>query len=290
MEATPARQVTLANALIRSVHGLNIGEKRLLMYAISKIDSRVKPTLETFCIKVTVADMVKEFGLTPDKAYQLTKQAAEGLMDRQVRFVGGFVTNADIEILQWVTLSAYKVDEAWVLIEINPRLAPFLAPLREHFTSYRLSKVSGFKSIYSWRVFELFMQFKKTGLLTINTDEFCKLLEVPHSISSNFANLRQKVIDPSVKEIQEKGGVTVTYKPIKTGRKVTGLTFTFTLAVELPQPIALIQPEPKPLTMKQAKQIRAEQQRLSAVEAQSRAQFEKLAAQYGYSFGDYSDK
>lgn len=218
------QQVSIANELIKSAQGLNIGEKRLLMLAVSKLDSKVKPTIQGATVAISVSEMVEVFGLNPDSAYQEAKKAAEGIMKRQIRLK---TNDADSELIQWVGKSKYNKGEGWILVEFYYGLFPHLFELKSHFTSYRLSRASGLRSVYSWRLFELLMQFKKTGLLNMPIEEFQHSLETPETYNTDFSLLRARVIEPAVKEIREKDGLTVEWEAIKAGRKVKALKFTF---------------------------------------------------------------
>jgi plasmid replication initiation protein len=44
---------------------------------------------------------------------------------------------------------------------------------------------------------------------------------------ADFAAIRRKIIEPAVKELMEKDGWLIEWKPIKAGRKVTDIKFTF---------------------------------------------------------------
>ncbi|WP_232343300.1 replication initiation protein [Burkholderia pseudomallei] len=74
------------------------------------------------------------------------------------------------------------------------------------------------------------MQFKSTGWRHIDIDEFAMALDVRPSHRSNFAQLRRWIIEPAVKELVEKDGWSIAWVPIKAGRKVTALRFTFSRA------------------------------------------------------------
>ena len=282
------KQVSIANDLIRSAQGLNLGEKRLLMLAISKLDSQAKPTFQGATTVIRVTEMVDAFGLNPDKAYQEAKKAAEGMMKRQIRLKPN---DADSELIQWVGKSKYSKGEGWILIEFYHGLFPHLFELKSHFTTYKLSRASALRSVYSWRLFELLMQFKKTGLLNISLEEFRHTLEVPSSYETDFSWLRMRVIEPAVKEIREKDGLAIQWEAIKAGRKVKALKFTFPTE----QPLMLnTNSKPSPKTaQRQTKSNRATpavakdstaadlSERQQHAEASGLAQLEALAKQYG---------
>lgn len=216
--------ISISNEIIRSAQGLNLWEKRVLMLAVSKIDSKAAVTLGAGEVTLRVTDLVSLYGVNKDSAYQEAKKAAEGIMKRQIRLKPN---DAETNLIQWVIESTYKPREGLINVEVHPKLIPHLQALKAHFTSYKLSRVSGLQSVYSWRLFELLMQFKRTGLLNIPIDDFYHAMDAPESLRANFSNLRNRVIEPAVKEIREKDGLAVEWEAIKAGRKVKALKFTF---------------------------------------------------------------
>ena len=123
-----------------------------------------------------------------------------------------------------------------------------LFELKEQFTSYKLSRAGGLRSVYSWRLFELLMQYKSTGNMTISVDEFADLMETPQTYRKDFGAMKRRVVEPAVKEIREKDGLKVKWKPIKAGRKVQTLVFTFPREQQVALPLA----EPKPAKLTKA--------------------------------------
>jgi plasmid replication initiation protein len=116
-------------------------------------------------------------------------------------------------------------------------MTPHLTLLRSQFTSYKLKQASALRSIYSWRLFELLMQFKTTGVLHISIDDFFLAMEPPEAYRSNFKDLRKRIIEPAVAELREKDGMEVEWTPKKQGgRKITALEFIFK---KQPRPVAL---------------------------------------------------
>ncbi len=218
------QQISIANELIRSAQGLNLNEKRLLMLAISKLDSKAKPTVQNATTKLFVSELVQTFDLNPDNAYQEAKKAAEGIMKRQIRLRPH---DADSELIQWTGRTKYSKGEGWLLIEFYYGVFPYLFELQKHFTTYKLSRASALRSVYSWRLFELLMQFKTTGILNILIDDFQHAFDVPKTYCNDFSLLRNRVIEPAVKEIRVKDGLAVEWEAIKAGRKVKALKFTF---------------------------------------------------------------
>lgn len=227
-QAMQSRCVNMSNALIRSAHSLTLAEKRLVMLAVSKLDStKESPMPADMTVKITAAEFVEAFGVSPNTAYEEMLSASKQLFLRYIRFFTDTPTGEIERTMHWVGDAAYKRGEGWIELALYYKLAPQLFELKKQFTSYKLSRAAALRSIYSWRLFELLMQFKSTGLLRIQIDEFCHAVEAPESYTTDFFNLRQRVIEPSIKEIAEKDGLQVAWEPIKAGRKVKALEFRF---------------------------------------------------------------
>ena len=52
-------------------------------------------------------------------------------------------------------------------------------------------------------------------------------MEATEKQAADFAKVRTKIIEPAVRELTEKDGWLIQWMPIKAGRRVKGLRFTF---------------------------------------------------------------
>jgi plasmid replication initiation protein len=112
-------------------------------------------------------------------------------------------------------------------VRFTPDIQPYLVDLKNQFTSYKLAQASALRSIYSWRLLEILSQYESTGWRQIDLEEFHHTMETPDGYKANFKILRQRVLEPAVKELTEKDGWLIEWTPIKSGRKVTALRFQF---------------------------------------------------------------
>lgn len=222
-----SKQVSMANELVRAAHGLSLQEKRLLMLAVSKLDSS-KPALpDNMILTVSVLEMISEFGIDKKSAYKVAREATEKLMNRYIRFHHVENEKTVETRMQWVGQADYKETEGLITLHFWYKLAPMLFALEQQFTSYKLSRAGALQSKYSWRLFELVMQFKTTGYLIISLEKFNLAMETPKSYMQDFGLIRTKILEKAVNEISRKDGLKVTWKPIKKGRKVVALEFKF---------------------------------------------------------------
>jgi plasmid replication initiation protein len=52
-------------------------------------------------------------------------------------------------------------------------------------------------------------------------------MDAPENYRTNFKELRRRVIEPAVKELEKKNNLVVKWEQVKEGRKTVGLRFEF---------------------------------------------------------------
>ena len=116
-------------------------------------------------------------------------------------------------------------------IGLDCSIFPFLFELQKEFTKYQLQQAAALRSIYSWRLLEMFEQMKNktdgSGWLSMPIEEFWHAMEATESYKSNFQLLRKRVIEPAIKELSEKDNWLIEWEARKRGRKVATLLFKF---------------------------------------------------------------
>jgi plasmid replication initiation protein len=230
------RWVTMSNALTRAGHGLSLAEKRVVMLAVSKLDSmkimRAGEVLPS--VKITAAEYAETYGLDPCSgvAYESLKDAAKALYNRSITFFepaykrNGKPLKPIRTDMRWVGRCQYHEGEGWIQLAWWPELLPSLIGLRKQFTTYQLQQASALRSAYSWRLLELLSRFKSSGIAEYTVEDFKTSMDAPPSLS-DFGQVKRRIIDPAVKELQEKDGWLIEWEPIKAGRKVKAIRFTF---------------------------------------------------------------
>ena len=186
------------------------------MYAVSLID---KSASHGQLMEVNAIECARFYSMNESAARRHLQQAMDSLWEREI------VTSDGIGH-RWI-VSRGRYEDGAIYLRFHPDLEPHLLSIQSNFTRYFLSRAADFKLAYTWRIFELIMQFKTTGYLKINLDEFKKILDLSPYYDKGFGKVREKVIEPAVKEIRKKDGLKVTWKPIKKGRSVIALEFRF---------------------------------------------------------------
>jgi len=230
------RWVTLSNALTRAGQGLSLSEKRIVMLAVSKLDSMkiMRPGDVLPSVRITAAEYAETYGLDPSSgvAYDALQDAAKALYNRSITFFepahkrGGRALKPIRTDMRWVGRCQYGEGEGWVELAWWPEIVPHLIGLKKQFTTYQLQQASALRSVYSWRLLELLVRFKTSGWAEYTIEDFAASMDAPPSLS-DFAQVKRRIIEPAVKELTKKDGWIIQWEPIKAGRKVKALRFKF---------------------------------------------------------------
>lgn len=234
MPEPPERLVTMSNALVRAAHGLTLGEKRIIAMAVSTLNpkSALKPgSVPT--TRILAADYAETFGVDTNTAYEQLQEAAKHLFERKITFYtpayrrnGKPLPPTRVQ-MRWVGRASYQHGEGWIEVAWWPEILQHLTGLKKQFTTYQLSQSSALRSLYSWKLLELLMRFESNGWAEYTIEDFSEAVEATDKQRANFNNIKRRIIEPAVKELIEKDGWLIDWKPVKAGRRVKAVRFDF---------------------------------------------------------------
>lgn len=211
-----------ANALIEASYKLTLQEQRILLVCIAKLNPQDKNPNKIF--QITSQEFLNIFPNVGKKhAEERLQEAIDKLAERWIHVY----KDKEKRRIRWIQEEAkYFNGEGKVEIVFSDSIMPYLTQLKGQFTSIVLKNVSSLKSNYSIRIYELLMQFKIIGSRIITVQKLRNILEVEDKYRT-FKSFNQWVIQPSLKELNEKSNLNVTVKTIKVGRSIKSLEFVF---------------------------------------------------------------
>ena len=221
--AKPSDEVVESNALARAEYRMTANENRLLKVAVSKLDSSLADADQLQDIPITAQEFVALFETEPKNAYRDMAEASTRLLNRKIT-----VSDEKQKITyNLLTQVAYRKHEGTVVITLNPRLAIHLIGLRDKFT--RMIFEEGFsrlKLFSSQRLYEIMKSVESQGHYEIGLDAFkARVLADPKKYK-RFADLKKRVLEPALAEINTLTDIQVSYEPVKQSRRIVGLRFT----------------------------------------------------------------
>ena len=216
--------VVKSNSLIQASYKLSLNEQRLVLLAVSGLNSKRVATRPGFNqvegVKITAAEFGEAWNLPMNKAYEALRDATNELYERSIVEIKGKRTTKG----RWVSRVAYHDGEGWAELSFSPDITPHLTSLGKNFTQYRLGQVANLRSTYSVRLFEWCIQFVDNGWLTITLDDLVQRLGIAYT---RYVDIRRYVIEPAVAELQAKSNLDIQWAPVKEGRSVKSIRFTF---------------------------------------------------------------
>lgn len=198
-------------------YSLSALETDIIMKMIAEIkneDEDFKP------YRFKVSELEQKIGKQLDR--RSLKETAKNLMKKPLSIDQD---EGDFLVCNWVSGFKYHNKIGEIEVQFSPYLKPYLLQLQSHFVKADIRHIFQLSSEYSKRIYTIFKQWEKLGKYTVEVAEWQKILEVPKSLYI-YNNFKSKVIEIAVKQINESTELEVSYKEIKTGRKITHLEWT----------------------------------------------------------------
>ena len=212
------------NALVSASYYLSLAEQRLILLGI--IEARNNQSKDNEFI-IHVNSYINAFGVDDSTAYLTIKEACKRLRGRY--FTYDRLVNGSIEEVEsnWIQSIAYATNSSYVKIKFTEAVMPLITNLEKHFTSYQIEQVKDLTSIYSIRLYELLISWKKTKKVELLLADLRLKLGIEPNEYKAMNNFKAKVLDLAVSQINQHTDITVKYEQVKQGRTITGFTFTF---------------------------------------------------------------
>ena len=220
--------------ILHSRYDLSLMEQRILACMISMVDSRgsdlqdCELDIDTFC---TLCKIEKR------GSARYLKEVTKGLRDQSFWME---TEEGVYETFSWVEKISINEKKGKITIRFSNDMKPFLLNLQSDFTSYKLPMVLRFSSRYTNIVFDLiYSKFgqngRKSGSLEILVDEMKERVQIKKDKRTNrvvnqnisFKDLRVRILEPTLEEINKFTDIMVDAEYIKNGRKTELIRFNF---------------------------------------------------------------
>ena len=200
------------NALINASYNLDLVEQRLILLAIVEARESGKGINANDPLTVHAESYINQFGVHRNTAYQALKDACDDLFARQFSYQslsekGNTINHKS----RWVSEVAYIDNEAVVRLIFAPAIVPLITRLEEQFTKYEIQQISNLTSAYAVRLYEILIAWRSTGKTPLIT----------------MYDFKKYVLDIALKQVNEHTDIIVKVEQHKTGRSITGFSFSF---------------------------------------------------------------
>lgn len=220
-------EVWQSNRLVEASHAITLNEKRLI-YAAAALHNPRLPMPRDHVVTLHAHTFAELFGITEtNRIYELLAEAAGKLFDRRIREVTDSPKGKGKKIttdIRWVSLARYNPGEGTVSLRFSPEIEPYLALLHTEYTRTKLKFIANIGSYYGLRIYEILAQCRRAGQRSITLDELRLMLDLVDKYP-DVKNLRVRVLEPALNEINSHTDLEVSMSVTRHGRKVTGFHF-----------------------------------------------------------------
>ena len=210
--------VTQANELVEARYNLTLGEQRLILTMIARIqpeDEDFKP----YCI--SLIELAEFLGINRNHIYADCKKITKKLLEKVVEI------EEPGRLLQthWVSSADYIEGTGMVNLTFDPLLKPYLLKLKGNFTSSKLEMLLSFKSQYTMRMYNLLKQYENLNKRDLDLQQIREMLGIGKEQYPLYGNFRERILEPVQKELKLKSDLHFEFDEIKHGRKVAAIRF-----------------------------------------------------------------
>ena len=224
-----SKLVVKDNALMNASYNLDLVEQRLILLAIVEARESGKGINANDPLTVHAESYINQFGVARQTAYQALKDACDDLFARQFSYQEiNERGNTENVRSRWVSEVRYVDAEATVKLIFAPIVIPLITRLEEQFTKYDIEQISSLSSAYAVRLYELLICWRATGKTpVIELADFRQKMGVLDSEYQRMYDLKKRVLEPALEQVNEHTDITVKVEQHKTGRSITGFSFKF---------------------------------------------------------------
>ena len=210
--------VTQSNRLVEARYNLPLGEQRLILTMIS----RIQPDDEDFKeYRINVREFTEFLGIDKNSAYREFDKITTTIMTRVLIFEE---FDGPLKV-GWVSSAKYLRQEGAVLLCFDPKLKPYLLQLKGNFTCSRLDMLLNFKSQYTMRIYNLLKQYEGLGERQIEVDFLREILGLRENQYKRYNDFKKDILISTQKELAKKSDIYFEFDEIKYGHRVGAIHF-----------------------------------------------------------------
>ncbi|AFC26967.1 replication initiation protein [Saprospira grandis] len=229
MERKNERQVSStvreANELIEASYRFSVWEDRIFLLTLSQIQAED----DDFKIyKIYVKDLAREYGLATKSVYENIREAVSSLQRKTISIPFRFDEGPGKLTTSFFT-SFGELDQSdfsHILVELHPKLKPYLLQLKERFTQYNISFLVRMQSHYSKRIYKLLKQYHPLSKRRISIQQLKQILQIEPEEYKRYFDFKRRVILKAQEDLAEYTDLKFEFEEERKGRKVQAILFT----------------------------------------------------------------
>ena len=202
-------------------NNMSLQELRFFSIYLSKINARDQSTRR---VRFPLKDFQKimEFGRLNTTQLKATTDSLLGKVISIPTERGGYTS---FQLFKRCTVDKDDLEQWYVEIDAHDDALPLMFDFKKEYFTYELWNALRLRSGNQLRMYELLKQYEKIGELKMPLKKLRDGLGIAEDEYPRWDRFKDRVIDSCQQALEESTDIKFTYKPIKAGRKVTGIHF-----------------------------------------------------------------
>ncbi len=222
-------RITKTNEFINCRYGDKFSSFETKVFSLMM--GKINPKEEEFKDEsIYVADLAERFGHSPNYLYsrldKFSDKATQCAMDHK-RENGSYRKIPFLQHFSYISASESDDGRAKITWRFNDKMSPFMLGIDGTETPYTVLFFERFKRLstkYAPRLYELLQQLIDFNQRRFTVDSFREKLDLVTKYKT-YGLLKNKVIQPAVKDINQYTDLNVVFDDITAGQKVIGIKF-----------------------------------------------------------------
>jgi len=224
-------QVKKDNSLILSKGELSLHEEKLFAYLVSQIQPGDGDFYEQ---AVTPDALIKQCNIPKSNVYPKVKKIAKDLSKQSLEVIGN---DGEWMYIPLMFRSRWSPNDKKFYFTLHPDLRIRLLDLRASYTQYSLGFITGFRSRYSIKIYEMcIMKLKQSKRPTVKFDITIDQIKELFGIAGMykaFSIFNKTILEKPIKEINKNTDIRVKYICTKQGRSYHRIIFEVERSLEM---------------------------------------------------------
>lgn len=208
------KNIRKSQSLCHSIwHTSNIYERRVLAVILSQIQPDDKYFRKYM---VRFSDITKHCG---QRAYQQLKDDLEYILPKSKIIIDGVEYSLFSEVVGFFKKNMVR-------IALNEQLKSYFLNLRmKDYVEYDYNEFFSLTSMYAQILYEYLKSVEGYRNSKVNLEKFYEFLSVPENYRYVFADFRRKILEPALKQINDRTSLNYSFRRVKKNNKVVEIIF-----------------------------------------------------------------
>lgn len=242
-DVNPDYSLVQSNDLIEASYRITRNEMRLLILALSRVDSRGGNPGR---IHLYPKEFTEMFKTNEQKVWVTMRDALIGLMKKQIEFFRlDHNAKKTIHMVNWLDDASFyerQQDCSKISLCFSRSVEPYLFELKGNFTICSLDAVQKLTNPIALRLYWILLSHIKKAKNThnkkgSNLESHTIKISIPRfralfpDLSKRFDDLKKRTLIPALEQIQTLTDISLAWETIKTGKTVTDIEINYILDV-----------------------------------------------------------